>query len=148
MRLGFVTGPAKIVDMMGKWIFIMMFLFRILLNRFVFLDLQTASINMQPSTFTQAIAFKVLSHWGYDRFVDHCYSVAKLYQRKSQSIEKAARRNLDGLADWNPPRAGMFFWLKLNIAKAGEEAKADSKALMMSTALKNGILAVPGCVCC
>lgn len=124
MRLGFVTGPTTIVDMM---------------------DLQTASINMQPSTFTQAIAFKVLSHWGYDRFFDHCHSVAKLYQRKSQSIEKAARRHLDGLADWNPPRAGMFFWLKLNIAKSGEEAKADSKALMMSIALRNGILAVPGC---
>ncbi|KAH9813006.1 pyridoxal phosphate-dependent transferase [Melampsora americana] len=124
MRLGFVTGPAKILDMM---------------------DLQTASINMQTSTFTQAIAFKVLSHWGYERFFDHCHSVAKLYERKSQSIEKAARRHLDGLADWSRPRAGMFLWLKLEIAKAGEEAKTDSKALMMSIALRNGILAVPGC---
>ncbi|KAG0147317.1 hypothetical protein CROQUDRAFT_76724 [Cronartium quercuum f. sp. fusiforme G11] len=123
MRLGFVTGPVPILNV---------------------IDLQTSNTNLQTASLTQALACKLLTHWGYDEFIAHCDRVAAFYACKLQAVEAAAKRHLDGLAEWNRPRAGMFLWFKLNIAKPGDEDNADSNALVATTALKNGVLAVPG----
>ncbi|KAH9813007.1 pyridoxal phosphate-dependent transferase [Melampsora americana] len=91
----------------------------------------------------RVIRFDSLS-WGYDGFIAHCDRVAAFYAHKLQVVEAAARKHLEGLADWDRPRAGMFLWFKLRIAKLGEEENACSKALIATTALRNGVLAVPG----
>lgn len=123
MRLGFVTGPVPIMDV---------------------IDLHTSNTNLQTPSLTQVIAYKLLNHWGYDGFIAHCDRVAAFYAHKLQVVEAAARKHLEGLADWDRPRAGMFLWFKLRIAKLGEEENACSKALIATTALRNGVLAVPG----
>ncbi|EGG09938.1 uncharacterized protein MELLADRAFT_103845 [Melampsora larici-populina 98AG31] len=100
--------------------------------------------NHECHCLTQVIAYKLLNHWGYDGFIAHCDRVAAFYAHKLQVVEAAARKHLEGLADWDRPRAGMFLWFKLRIAKLGEEENACSKALIATTALRNGVLAVPG----
>lgn len=109
-------------------------------------DLQTGNTNLHTASLTQAIAYKLLVHWGYDGFIAHCDRVAKFYADKLKVVEAAAKEHLHGLAEWNQPRAGMFLWFKLNITNPGDEESGDSKALIATTALKHGVLAVPGYV--
>ncbi|KAA1102861.1 hypothetical protein PGTUg99_036721 [Puccinia graminis f. sp. tritici] len=97
------------------------------------------------SIVTQAIAGKLLSHWGFDRFEAHCDQVSKFYSDKLEVVDAAAQKHLAGLAEWNKPVAGMFLWLKLNIAIPGKEEEADSSALISTRAVQKGVLAVPGC---
>ncbi|KAH9454380.1 hypothetical protein MJO28_007377 [Puccinia striiformis f. sp. tritici] len=124
IRLGFVTGPARILEI---------------------INLHTSNTNLQPSSVTQAIAGKLLCHWGYDRFEAHCDQVSKFYSDKLEVVNAAAQKHLAGLAEWNKPVAGMFLWIKLNIAIPGKEEEADSSALISTRAVQKGVLAVPGC---
>lgn len=123
MRLGFVTGPTRIVDI---------------------INLHTSNTNLQPSSVAQAIASKLLHHWGYDAFEAHCDEVAKYYSNKLEVVNAAAQKHLTGLAEWNKPVAGMFLWFKLNIASSDDEKDADSSYLISVHAVQKGVLAVPG----
>jgi tryptophan aminotransferase len=72
--------------------------------------IQTSSSNLQVSSTTQAIAYALLSEWGYDTFFDHTRRVANFYREKRDIFAKALDRHLTGLAEWTIPNAGMFFW--------------------------------------
>ncbi|PLW52769.1 hypothetical protein PCANC_07285 [Puccinia coronata f. sp. avenae] len=123
IRLGFVTGPTKILDI---------------------INLHTSNTNLQPPSLTQAMIGKLLCHWGFDRFEAHCDQVSKFYSDKLEIVNAAAQKHLAGLAEWNKPVAGMFLWLKLNIAIPGKEEEADSSHLISKRAIQKGVLAVPG----
>jgi DNA-binding transcriptional MocR family regulator len=73
--------------------------------------LQTSSANLQVSSTTQAIAYALLSDWGYDTFFEHTRLVSEFYRKKRDVFAKAMERHLTGLAEWTIPEAGMFFWL-------------------------------------
>lgn len=68
------------------------------------------AVNLQASSFSQMIALKVLSTWGYDGFTAHAVRVADFYRAKRDVFEAAMQRHLAGLAEWTTPEAGMFFW--------------------------------------
>lgn len=68
--------------------------------------------------------------------------MANFYRQKRDAFEIAAKRHLDGLATWVSPDCGMFLYLKLNLTKDGSEG--DSSALIGTTAVEKGVLAVPG----
>ena len=68
------------------------------------------AVNLQASSFSQMIALKVLSTWGYDGFTAHAARVADFYRTKRDVFEAAMQRHLAGLAEWTTPEAGMFFW--------------------------------------
>jgi len=123
IRLGFVTGPNRILEI---------------------INLHTSNTNLQPSSVTQAITSKLLTHWGHERFSKHCEQVSQFYCEKLEVVNAAAERHLAGLAEWNKPVAGMFLWLKLNIASPGKEHEADSSDLIATRAVQKGVLAVPG----
>ncbi|KNZ44865.1 hypothetical protein VP01_874g5 [Puccinia sorghi] len=97
-----------------------------------------------PSSVTQAITCKLLTHWGHERFEKHCEQVSQFYSEKLEVVNGAAERHLAGLAEWNKPVAGMFLWLKLKIAPPGKEDEADSSDLIATRAVQKGVLAVPG----
>jgi hypothetical protein len=40
----------------------------------------------------------------------HTHNVAAFYQEKRDIFERAMKRHLSGLAEWETPEAGMFFW--------------------------------------
>ncbi|TCD61058.1 hypothetical protein EIP91_009115 [Steccherinum ochraceum] len=50
------------------------------------------------------------------------------------------QKYMTGLAEWEPPQAGMFYWFKLLLDDN------DSEALIRTKAYENGVLALPGTV--
>ncbi|KAM0793356.1 hypothetical protein ACM66B_000811 [Microbotryomycetes sp. NB124-2] len=121
MRIGFVTGPPQIVDVM---------------------DLMTSNTNLQPNSTTAAIALALLNKWGLDGFFEHTKRVAKFYDEKRAMFERVAHKHLDGLATWVSPDAGMFLYLNLHLTEDG--TPGDSFDLIANTAVEKGVLAVPG----
>lgn len=71
---------------------------------------QTSSANLQVSSTTQAIAYALLSEWGYETFWEHTQQVSEFYRKKRDTFAKAMEKHLGGLAEWTIPEAGMFFW--------------------------------------
>ncbi|KAH9831639.1 PLP-dependent transferase [Rhodofomes roseus] len=125
LRVGFASGPESILKAM---------------------DLHSMAVNLQASSFSQMIALKVLSAWGYDGFTAHTARVAQFYRQKRDVFEAAMQRHLAGLAEWTSPEAGMFFWFKLllNEPGSGVEGEGDSEYIIRTTALERGVLALPG----
>ena len=88
----------------------------------------------------------------------HTKRVSEFYRERRDVFERAMKKHLDGLAEWNTPEAGMFFWcvpvggcrsiierrrrFKLCL-KAGNE---DSAAIIQTKAFEKGVLALPGTV--
>ncbi|KAH8917737.1 PLP-dependent transferase [Atractiella rhizophila] len=122
MRLGFVTGPSPIIDK---------------------IDLDTANSNLQTASTTQAIALKLLNHWGVQGLREHCKGVSAFYEKQRDMFEDAARRHLQGLATWVTPIAGMFLFLRLQLDE-DPSVVADTYHAISSTAIEKGILGVPG----
>lgn len=89
IRIGAVTGPEPLLRA---------------------IDMHTATANLQVSSLTQAITYTLMSSWGYDGFCKHTEEVSNLYRMRRDIFENAMKRHLDGLADWDTPEAGMFFW--------------------------------------
>jgi len=120
IRIGFMTGPAPLLDAM---------------------DRHTATANLQPSSFSQAIILTLLRSWGREGFLAHVYSVAEFYRTKRDEFEAAMQRHLHDIAEWNTPEAGMFFWFKLLLGEDG-----DSARIIQTKAFEGGVLALPGTV--
>ncbi|GJJ07751.1 hypothetical protein Clacol_001956 [Clathrus columnatus] len=125
IRIGFVSGPEPILRA---------------------IDMHTATANLQVSSLTQAIVFSLLSDWGYDGFGKHIEHVSQFYRSKRDVFQSAMKRHLDGLAEWEVPVAGMFFWFKLRLPAHAGAPEGDSKELIETKAYENGVLALPGTV--
>ncbi|GLB40686.1 putative PLP-dependent transferase [Lyophyllum shimeji] len=121
IRIGVVSGPQRLLQAM---------------------DGHTATANLQTSSLTQAIVFKLLDSWGYDGFKKHIENVSAFYRAKRDVFERAMQKHLAGLAEWTLPEAGMFFWFKLLL---GDDS-GDSRALIADKAVEKGVLALPGTV--
>ncbi|KAJ7195605.1 TdiD protein [Mycena pura] len=122
MRIGFASGPEPLLRA---------------------IDAHTMSANLQSAGLTQAVAATLLSSWGYDGFLRHVRGVADFYREKRDVFAAAMQRHLgaEGLAEWAPPQAGMFFWFKLVIPGA-----EDSAQVVRTQAVARGVLALPGTV--
>jgi tryptophan aminotransferase len=88
---------------------------------------------------TQALATKLLRHWGQAGFLAHCAKVAHFYKQRRDAFIAALERNLIGKATWTLPAAGMFIWVNLCVPPA-----FDSFDIMTRLAQHHGILAIPG----
>ncbi|WWC91053.1 uncharacterized protein L201_005994 [Kwoniella dendrophila CBS 6074] len=118
LRLGFATGPKEITQA---------------------IDVLTAGANLHTSGVSQAVALRLMQHWGTEGFLAHGRAVAKLYADRRAEFEAVAHKHLDGLATWVSPVAGMFLWLDLTPAGIN-----DSYDLIRHEALAKGVLGVPG----
>ncbi|KAJ9115906.1 hypothetical protein QFC22_005049 [Naganishia vaughanmartiniae] len=116
MRLGFATGPTPIMKAM---------------------DVLTSAANLQPNGMSQAIAYRLLRHWGIKGFQEHSQRVAQFYADRRNQFEAIAKRHLDGIATWVSPVAGMFLWIDVSPVP-------DTYDLVMNNALAKGVLAIPG----
>ncbi|KAF8626924.1 hypothetical protein AX17_006425 [Amanita inopinata Kibby_2008] len=125
IRIGFASGPAPILQAV---------------------DRNTATSNLQVSSLTQMMIFKLLESWGYDGFQVHTARVADFYREKRDMFERAMKKHLEGLAEWNTPEAGMFLWFKLRVKGDNGEGEEDSEAIIRTKALEKGVLALPGTV--
>ncbi|KAI9066219.1 PLP-dependent transferase [Trametes sanguinea] len=125
MRIGFLSAPNVITDAVV---------------------LHTMTSNLQPPTLTQVLALRLLKEWGYDGLRAHVDRVAQFYHAKRDVFEGLMKKYLDGLAEWDTPEAGMFFWFKLKLNEGDTEGEGDSEAVIRTKALENGVLALPGTV--
>lgn len=116
LRIGFVTGPKPLVDR-------------------VVLHIQAST--MHTSTFTQLIVSQLLHNWGQDGFLKHIDSVIEFYRSQRNAMLSSADRWLKDVAEWHPPLAGMFLWVKVKGVK-------DTQKLIMEKALEKEVLLVPG----
>ncbi|KAJ9108584.1 hypothetical protein QFC19_002300 [Naganishia cerealis] len=116
MRLGFAAGPTPIMKAM---------------------DVLTSAANLQPNGMSQAIAYRLLRHWGIKGFQEHSQRVAQFYANRRNQFEAIAKRHLEGIATWVSPVAGMFLWIDVS-------PLPDTYELVMNNALAKGVLAIPG----
>lgn len=84
----------------------------------------------------------LLEYWGTDGFMQHCSNVAEFYRKKRDMFEAAAKKHLDGVADWVTPVAGMFLYINMHLTTDG--SAGDSFAVIREKAVEKGVLAVPG----
>lgn len=63
-------------------------------------------------------------------------NVAELYRRKRDDFAAALERHFSGLASWQIPAGGLFFWLKLNNSIDTEK--------LLPLAIERGVAFVPG----
>ncbi|KAJ1340234.1 hypothetical protein BSLG_005120 [Batrachochytrium salamandrivorans] len=115
-RIGWVSGPKPLVE-------------RIVLHGM--------GSNLHPSGISQIMMYSLLEKWGIQGFLAHNRDVAAFYKEKCAAFIESARRHLDGIAEFVPPTAGMFVWLKL----IGID---DSTDLIKRKAVDKKVLLVPG----
>ncbi|KAI0749805.1 PLP-dependent transferase [Daedaleopsis nitida] len=132
MRVGFLSAPQVIVDAVV---------------------MHTMNSNLQPPTFTQVLSLVMLKFWGYEKLQMHVDRVAEFYRARRDAFEGLMQKHLAGLAEWNTPEAGMFFWFKLKLQPGDAssisdlgDGEGDSEAVIRTKALENGVLALPGTV--
>ncbi|KAI0787598.1 pyridoxal phosphate-dependent transferase [Fomes fomentarius] len=125
IRIGFACGPEPIMTV---------------------IDMHTAVASLQTPSLTQTITFALLNSWGYDNFKAHTLAVSQFYRDKRDVFERLMKKHLDGLAQWDTPEAGLFFWFKLLLPSADGTGERDSESLIRTKALEKGVLALPGTV--
>ena len=109
IRIGFACGPEAIMTAIDMHVSPCNFHRNARGNTKV-TSSQTAVANLQTSSLTQAITFALLDSWGYDNFKAHTHAVSQFYKGKRDVFERLMKKHLDGLAQWDTPEAGMFFW--------------------------------------
>uniref|UniRef100_A0A673ND17 Kynurenine/alpha-aminoadipate aminotransferase, mitochondrial n=1 Tax=Sinocyclocheilus rhinocerous TaxID=307959 RepID=A0A673ND17_9TELE len=120
LRIGFVTGPKPLVER-------------------VVLHIQAST--MHTSTFTQVTPLTGPVHPvsllkqqpGFLLFL----RVIEFYRSQRNTMLSSADKWLKDVAEWHPPMAGMFLWIKLKGIK-------DTQQLIMERALEKEVLLVPG----
>ncbi|KAH9025336.1 pyridoxal phosphate-dependent transferase [Lactarius hengduanensis] len=73
-------------------------------------DRSVERVLRHASSFSQAVVITLLRSWRRDGFLAHVRKVADFYRAKRDVFGAAMQRHLHGLAEWNTPEAGMFFW--------------------------------------
>lgn len=117
IRLGYVTGPQPLIDIMT-------------------LDIMSSA--GYASTLAQVVVSELLNKWGHQGYLNHVYSLREEYRKKRDVMQKAAEKHLAGLCEWKLPSGGMFFWIKV----LGLE---DTQRLINEAASRVGVVAMPGC---
>ena len=114
MRIGFASGPEPLLNAIDGFVRLGYYTFLLLKTKNLITDIhfftQTATSNLQTSSLTQAITYKLLDAWGYEGFQIHVQHISAFYRDKRNIFEAAMKKHLTGLAEWSSPEAGMFFW--------------------------------------
>ncbi|XP_036238831.1 kynurenine/alpha-aminoadipate aminotransferase, mitochondrial isoform X2 [Molothrus ater] len=87
--------------------------------------------------FEKIMISQLLQQWGQKGFLEHIDRVVDFYRIQRDAMLTAADKWLKDLAEWYPPAAGMFLWIKI-------KGISDTQQLIMEKALKKEVLLVPG----
>ncbi|KAI9141627.1 kynurenine/alpha-aminoadipate aminotransferase [Paraphysoderma sedebokerense] len=117
-RLGFMTGPPEIVER-------------------VVLDSQATSL--QPTGPSQTIMNTLINHeWKtVDGFYKHVETVANFYKERRDFFVQCLEQELNGLVEYDIPKAGMFIWIRLPTIP-------NTHQLITTSAVASKILLLPG----
>lgn len=92
MRLGFVTGPKLVVDL---------------------LEIHQQTTTMHPSGLSQVVAHTVMSSWGAKKLDAHLLAANTFYKHRRDLCLRYLNENLRDYCEWNVPTGGMFVWLRV-----------------------------------
>ncbi|XP_074722570.1 kynurenine/alpha-aminoadipate aminotransferase, mitochondrial isoform X3 [Strix uralensis] len=87
--------------------------------------------------FEKIMISQLLQQWGEKGFLEHIDRVVEFYRTQRDAMLIAADKWLKDLAEWYPPAAGMFLWIKI-------KGVSDTQQLIMEKALQKEVLLVPG----
>jgi kynurenine/2-aminoadipate aminotransferase len=116
LRLGFATGPPPLIQR---------------------LNMHMQATALHPSGLSQAILLGILESMGMSGLLEHTKKISEFYRDRMHIFLKLVEKHLTGLAEWNPPAAGMFFWIKLL-------GVTDSYRLIREKAMEQKVILIPG----
>lgn len=103
------------------------------------------------SGFAQTIINGLLQRWGQEGYIDWLIELRKSYTQKRDAALDAVEASIPKeIAEWIPPTAGMFFWIKVDGSKHPEfVSKYASNTDQLELAIyehgvASGVLMIPG----
>ncbi|KAI9813150.1 MAG: Aromatic/aminoadipate aminotransferase 1 [Pycnora praestabilis] len=102
-----------------------------------------------PSGISQLVLYKLLDeNWGHGGYLDWLINLRIAYTERRNIILHACERFLPReVTTWNPPAAGMFLWMKLDVKKhphAGSKTVIDIENEILEASIDRNVLVVPG----
>ncbi|KAI9597713.1 pyridoxal phosphate-dependent transferase [Syncephalis fuscata] len=98
----------------------------------------------QPSGWSQAIAAHLLlDTWGQSGWQRHLAAIRENYRQKCDYVQQICERELTGLCEWKKPKAGMFFWFRLNLPESFRKTPGHMEQVF-ERCIEHGVLLVPG----
>lgn len=91
------------------------------------------AVDLHSSTLSQQLVRNALTDPSWTSRLD---ALASFYRTRRDSFDDALRHHLGGLAEWETPAGGLFFWLRLTRA-------VDTRTLL-ATAIDRGVAFMPG----
>ncbi|KAJ3311111.1 hypothetical protein HDV04_004425 [Boothiomyces sp. JEL0838] len=93
--------------------------------------------DLHPSGLSQQIIYTIIKSWGIEGFIQHTKRITQYYKKRRDILQSALEKHLTGLASWNIPDAGLFFWIKLNNVP-------DTFDLINKKAVDSKVVLLPG----
>ncbi|CAE7021845.1 unnamed protein product [Symbiodinium natans] len=119
-RLGWVTGPKRLVEAYEKLCYIS---------------------TQQGSSLAMVCLASLLSQWGRSGLQAQLRHLQLGLRQRCRALLRACQENLSDLATWTTPQAGMFLWLKMT------RPTAFSTEMLIDSMRRHGVVAMPGSFC-
>jgi DNA-binding transcriptional MocR family regulator len=91
------------------------------------------AVDLHSSTLSQQLVRSAITDPSWSNRLDE---LASFYRKRRDGFDAALHRHLDGLAEWETPAGGLFFWLRLT-------RPVDTRALL-AAAIDRGVAFMPG----
>jgi DNA-binding transcriptional MocR family regulator len=85
--------------------------------------------------------WQALQWLGSEHYRQHLAELRSFYRQRRDAMQQALLEHFAGLADWQIPQGGLFFWLRLKPAPGG--AQLDTRTLLQA-ALAQNVAFMPG----
>ncbi|KAF5101887.1 hypothetical protein D0Z03_000506 [Geotrichum reessii] len=103
------------------------------------------------SGFSQSIVNGLLQRWGQEGYLSWLLELRRSYTNKRNAALDAVEKYIPKeVAEWIPPTAGMFFWIKIDASKHAEyvsKYNSDPEKLELDiyqAGIDHGVLMIPG----
>ncbi|XP_074042463.1 aromatic amino acid aminotransferase DDB_G0287711 isoform X2 [Leptinotarsa decemlineata] len=116
MRLGWVTGPKKLISQ---------------------IEMHISSATIHSSVLSQVILEKLFQLWGIDGLLSYFARVRAFYKVRCDYTMASMERHLKNLCEWEVPTGGMFIWFKVL-------GVSDVYEMLLNRGLKKHITFIPG----
>ncbi|XP_032664483.1 kynurenine/alpha-aminoadipate aminotransferase, mitochondrial-like [Odontomachus brunneus] len=120
LRMGAVTAHKKIVDK-------------------IIIHMENSVLH--ASSMSQMLLYKLFDIWDKPKFETHFKNVQRFYRERRDVMLTSMEKHLTGLAEWNVPQGGMFFWVKVT-------AIDNSMDLVVKGCIPKGVFIIPGNAFC
>ncbi|XP_054011203.1 kynurenine/alpha-aminoadipate aminotransferase, mitochondrial-like [Hylaeus anthracinus] len=101
------------------------------------LVLHTETTTIHASSLSQMLLYKLLETWDTETLHKHFDDVQRFYRERRDIMLASIQKHLADLGEWNIPKGGMFFWVKVNKLE-------DVMDLAVNKCASEGVFLIPG----